>query len=116
MLGLDHFADRDPDPLQPGKFSSSKITERHNRPMRHGNCIGRDTTNIDKRVIWLSEQITGDYLGLPAAVGRYLSPLESSFPLHGVFKVFKYLSWSRVAGSTVNIQCYLSDKIQLIQD
>lgn len=81
MLGLAHFADGDPDPLQPGKFGSSKIAKRRNRPTRYGNCTGRDTTNIDKSVIWLLEQITGDYPGLPTAIGRYSSPLESSFPL-----------------------------------
>lgn len=81
LCGFERSADGDPDPLRPGPFGSSKTTERHKSPRRHGHRIGRDTTNIDNRVIWLSEQITGDYLGLPTATGRYPAPSESSFPL-----------------------------------
>lgn len=96
MPGLDRAADRDPDPLPPGKFGSTKITSRHNRPRSHGNYRGRATRNIDKRVIWLLAQITGDYLGLLIAIGHYsfsIGKQLASLPVE-LFKVFKYLPWS----------------------
>lgn len=108
LWGFEHFAD--PDPPLAGEIRQRQNHLRDNSPTGHGNRIGRDTANIDKRGIWLSEQITGDYLGPPTAIGHSSSPLESSFPLVPC-------PGARVQAQQLTyIQCYLNDKIQLIRD
>lgn len=53
------FCRQSPCLTQPGELGSSKLTKRY-KPVRLRNCIGRDRTNTDKSIIWLSEQITED--------------------------------------------------------